>query len=241
MVISMIDIEYLINSAKKEGMSLDNVQAKQLDKYAELLVDWNTKINLTAIVEPNEIVIKHFIDSLLLLKYLKKNNTIKLIDVGTGAGFPSLPCLIADNRIDLTLLDSLNKRVNFLNEVTTTLGVKATAIHTRAEEAGALPEYREKFDIATARAVAHLRELSEYCLPFVKVGGCFIALKGHEIEDEANEAKAAIKQMGGLIEKIDKYELEDSSKRAIVIIKKISQTPTKYPRSFGKMKKQPIN
>ncbi len=138
------------------------------------------------------------------------------------------------------MLDSLNKRVNFLNEVVNSIHVKANCIHGRAEECAKELSMREQFDVATARAVAHLRELSEFCLPFVKKGGYFVALKGYEIETEIDESKAAIYALGGKIVEVKKYELQDSSKRAIVVIKKISQTPTKYPRSYGKMKKSPI-
>lgn len=236
----MINSEFLKKSAKKCGFILNENQLEKLDRYAELLVEWNEKINLTAIVEPDEIVNKHFVDSFLLLNHITVEDGTKLIDVGTGAGFPSLPCKIINNKIELTMLDSLNKRINFLNEVVNAIGVTAKCIHGRAEEAAKEPSMREQFDIATARAVAHLRELSEFCLPFVKKDGYFVALKGYEIEQELDESKAAIYALGGKVVEVKKYELQDTSKRAIVVIKKISQTPTKYPRSFGKMKKSPI-
>ncbi|WMJ21780.1 16S rRNA (guanine(527)-N(7))-methyltransferase RsmG [Paludicola sp. MB14-C6] len=236
----MLNLELLKNEACDIGYLLSDEQLLKLDQYAQLLVEWNEKINLTAITEPDDIVMKHFIDSFLLLNHIQTKEPFSLIDVGTGAGFPSLPCKIICDSMQLTMLDSLNKRINFLNEVVQNVGVKAQCIHGRAEESGKQPELREKFTYATARAVAHLRELSEYCLPFVKVGGYFVALKGFEIEEELEEAKAAIKVLGGQIVDVKKYELKDSGKRAIVVVKKISQTPTKYPRSFGKMKKQPI-
>lgn len=236
----MLNLDFLKQAAEKENILLNEDMCQKLDCYASLLVEWNEKINLTAITQPDEIIVKHFVDSLLLLKHLDLSKQISLIDVGTGAGFPSLPCKIAADNISLTMLDSLNKRINFLNEVIKQVDLSANCIHARAEEGGQKPELRERFDYATARAVAHLRELSEYCLPFVKVGGYFIALKGYEIEDELDEAKKAINILGGSVEDIMKYTLEDGSKRAIVKIKKISQTPTKYPRISGKIRKQPL-
>lgn len=236
----MLNFEFLKKSACEVGFQLDDEKLKKLDVYATLLVEWNKKMNLTSIIEPDEIVIKHFIDSFLFLNHINRDEKLNVIDVGTGAGFPSLPCKIINNNINLTLLDSLNKRINFLNEVVNQTNIDAECVHSRAEDAGNNFVYREKYDVATARAVAHLRELSEYCLPFVKKDGYFIALKGYEIEEEINEAKAAIYKMGGKIVDVKKYELQDTSKRAIVIIKKISQTPTKYPRSYAKMKKEPI-
>ena len=213
----------------------------RLDQYAEMLVEWNQKINLTAITEPNDIVIKHFIDSLLLLKAVDIPQNAALIDVGTGAGFPSLPVCVVRDDLKPTLLDSLNKRLIFLQELCKNINVDAQFIHARAEEAGQKKEYREQYDIATARAVAHLRELSEYCLPFVKVGGVFAALKGYEIEEELEQARYAISQMGGKIEAVQKYELPGDNKRSIVVIRKFRQTPAKYPRITGKIKKSPLN
>ena len=161
--------------------------------------------------------------------------------MGTGAGFPSLPCALVRSDLKLTLLDSLNKRIIFLEEVTRELGREAACIHARAEEGGRNPALREKFDLATARAVASMRELSEYCLPFVKVGGIFAALKGYEIEEELNEAKAAIRLLGGEIQEVQKKILPDGSRRGIVLIQKISQTSTKYPRPSAKIKKNPLS
>lgn len=239
----MIDIEYLKEAAKFSDIEISDEQSKKLDEYAKELVGWNEKVNLTAIIEPREIVVKHFVDSLMLLKYIPQGEGIKLIDVGCGAGFPSLPCKIVREDIELTMMDGLNKRIKFLEEVVKIADVKASCVHERAEDACRANKdlgFREVFDISTARAVGHLRELSEMCLPMVKVGGSFVALKGYEIEQEIEEAKKAIAMLGGEISQIYKYELIDSSKRAIVVIKKISQTPTKYPRSYGKMKKSPI-
>lgn len=234
----MISKDFLKNIVKKYNFDLNDVQLDKFDKYAKFLVEWNEKINLTAITEPNDICIKHFFDSLLLLDAIEVQKNSTMIDVGTGAGFPSIPCKIVRDDVNLILIDSLNKRINFLKELSNELDISTTCIHSRAEDGGKKEELREKFDFATARAVAHLRELSEYCLPFVKVGGYFVALKGYEIEEELEESKKAIKLLGGKIIEVKKYEEEN--KRAIIIIKKISQTPTKYPRISVKIKKQPI-
>ncbi len=235
----MIDKQFLKDQANLIGISLDENQLSMFSTYAKLLVEWNEKINLTSILEPKDIVIKHFVDSLMLLKYLPKD-TKNIIDVGTGAGFPGIPAKIVNQGLNVTLLDSLQKRVTFLSEVSNQINQNINCIHFRAEDAGQDANYREKFDVATARAVANLTNLCEFCLPFVKVGGYFISLKGFEIEEELDEAKKAIAILGGKIESVEKYQLSDESKRSIVIIKKISQTSTKYPRSFAKMKKQPI-
>ena len=237
----MIRKDYMKAISMAEGMELTDLQLEELDRYAELLVEWNEKINLTAITEPDEIAVKHFLDSLLLLKSVEVPEGGQIIDVGTGAGFPSLPCALVRSDVQLTLLDSLNKRIIFLEEVTRELGREAACIHARAEEGGRNPALREKFDLATARAVASMRELSEYCLPFVKVGGIFAALKGYEIEEELNEAKAAIRLLGGEIQEVQKKILPDGSRRGIVLIQKISQTSTKYPRPSAKIKKNPLS
>lgn len=215
-------------------------QAEEFDRYAGLLAEWNQKINLTAILEPEEICIKHFLDSVLLLSAAEPEAGASLIDVGTGAGFPSVPCKILRPDLRLTLLDSLNKRVRFLQLLSQELGQENVAVHGRAEELGRKAEYREQFDLATARAVAHLRELAEYCLPFVKPGGCFAALKGYEVEEELAQAEKAIRLLGGEVESMKKYDLPQGNRRAIVLIRKISQTPTKYPRLSAKIKKEPL-
>lgn len=234
----MINKDELQNIVKKYNFELTDSQLEKFDIYAKTLVEWNEKINLTAITEPTDICVKHFFDSLLLLDAINIPQNSTMIDVGTGAGFPSVPCKIVRDDIQLTLLDSLNKRINFLSELSKNLEINTTCIHSRAEDGGKQKELREQFDFATARAVAHLRELSEYCLPFVKVGGYFVALKGYEIEEELEKAKKAIKLLGGQIVNVKKYEEEN--KRSIIIIKKISQTPPKYPRISAKIKKQPI-
>ena len=237
----MIAKELLKQNFDAFGWEYSDEIGNRLDSYAEMLVEWNKRINLTAITEPDDIVIKHFLDSILLLKAAELPKDATLIDVGTGAGFPSLPVCVVRNDLHPTLLDSLNKRLIFLEEVCKNIKVNAKFVHARAEEAGQKREYREQYDIATARAVAHLRELSEYCLPFVKEGGIFVALKGYEIEDELEEAKYAISQMGGKVETIQKYELPRDNKRSIVVVRKFRQTPAKYPRMSAKIKKSPLN
>ena len=236
----MIDRGMLAGYAAALGISLQEAELEQFDLYAQLLVEWNQRINLTAIVKPEEIVVKHFIDSLTLLKAVELPQNAAVIDVGTGAGFPSVPIKIVRPDLRLTLLDSLNKRITFLKELSAALGQENLCIHSRAEEAGRNPAYREKYELATARAVAHLRELSEYCLPFVKAGGCFAALKGGEPEEELRESQHAIALMGAGLEKSIPFELPDGSRRSILILRKISQTSTKYPRPSAKIAKNPL-
>lgn len=239
----MINRDFLMDKLKETGFELSQPEqlTERFDRYAEMLVDWNEKINLTAITAPDEIVIKHFVDSLLLLKAYDVPKGASMIDVGTGAGFPSVPVAMVRDDIQLTLMDSLNKRINFLKELSEALGVNAECVHARAEEFGNKPEYREQYDVACARAVAHLRELSEYCLPFVKVGGAFVALKSVGLEQELEEAKAAIDILGGKVERISRFTLPDGAERAIAVIRKIRPTPKKFPRPYGKIKKNPLN
>ncbi len=242
----MIDKNYMRDISVKEGFELSDIQLDKLNIYAELLVDWNTRINLTGITQPDEIAVKHFLDSFLLVKAYELAvgeslpQGVSLIDVGTGAGFPAIPVKILREDVKITLLDSLNKRINFLNEVTNNIKVDSVSIHGRAEEVAHDSNHRECYDIATARAVAKLSELAEYCLPFVKVGGYFIALKGRDIAQEVSESKNAIKALGGELVKVQQFTLGDDNTREIVIIKKISQTQTKYPRNGGQMKKKPL-
>ncbi len=232
--------EYLKNAAAAEGFTLSESQLDAFQQYAALLIEWNQKMNLTAITEPSEVAVKHFLDSLMPLKYMELPENVSLIDVGTGAGFPGIPIKIFSPTVRLTLLDALNKRIGFLKTVSEALGQENRCLHLRAEEGGRKPELREQFDIATARAVASMTTLAEYCLPYVKVGGCFTALKGFEIEEELEEAKPAIKLLGGKVERVEQYILAGDQKRSVVIIRKISQTSTKYPRSSAKMAKNPL-
>lgn len=234
----MINKELLKNTAGEIGIELSDLQLKQFDKYAELLVDWNTKMNLTGITEPNEIVIKHFVDCLYIFKYTDFPENASVIDVGTGAGFPGIVMLIARPDLQLVLLDSLQKRLNFLQAVLDELKLNATLVHARCEYAGKKVEYRERFDFAVARAVAPLNILCEYCLPFVKQNGLFVSMKG--AKDERAIANNACSLLGAELENNFSYKLAEENSRNIVHYKKISQTATKYPRNSAKISKQPL-
>ena len=225
---------------EKMSISLNKEQYDQFYAYMVLLIEWNEKINLTAITEPQEIILKHFVDSLTIAKYIEEGKTI--IDMGTGAGFPGIPLKIYRNDVKVVLADSLNKRIKFLNEAIEKLQLKnIETIHCRAEELGKNKEYREKFDYATSRAVANLSTLSEYLLPFVKLNGLCIFMKTMEIDEELENAKKAIKILGGRIEKVDKFEIPESDLgRSIIIVKKEKQTPSKYPRKPGTPAKEPL-
>ncbi|MDO4944945.1 MAG: 16S rRNA (guanine(527)-N(7))-methyltransferase RsmG [Ruminococcus sp.] len=222
------------------GLRLSDEQYERLYKYADLLVQWNEKINLTAITDPEGITVKHFFDSIYPFTLFELPQNSSIIDVGTGAGFPSCPLKIYRDDLKITLLDSLNKRVNFLGQVSECVGLGADCIHGRAEELGKNPQYREQFDCATARAVANLTELCEYCLPFVKTGGVFAALKGSGGEEELHKAKNAVKILGGKVEETKNYKLPNGDGRTLILIRKISETPDKYPRNKGQMKKKPF-
>ena len=226
--------------AKKLNIVFSEKQIKQFFKYMNLLIEWNNKINLTAIIEPKEIILKHFIDSLTINKYIEQNKI--LVDVGTGAGFPGIAVKIYRPDVKVVLVDSLNKRINFLNEVVKELQLEnIQTIHSRVEEFGKNKKYRESFDIVTARAVANLTVLSEYLLPLAKVNGKCICMKGSEIEEEINNSKNAINILGGKIEKIDQFKLPDSDiNRNIIIINKLKNTPSKYPRKPGTPAKEPL-
>ena len=234
--------EELAKAATEYGISLSDTQMEQYNRYFELLVEWNEKINLTAITEPKEVAIKHMIDSITAYdENLFKDGTT-VIDVGTGAGFPGLPLKIFCPEIKLTLMDSLNKRIKFLQTVVEELGLKdVECVHARAEEGARNKKYRESFDIAVSRAVARLPILCEYCLPFVKKGGHFIALKGMQYNDEADEATKAIKVMGGSKTEIRPVKLPElDDKRAVITITKTMPTPKAYPRKAGTPTKNPI-
>lgn len=228
------------NYSKKINILLNEEQIEKFYKYMNLLIEWNKKINLTAIIEPKEIILKHFIDSLTINKYIKDNS--KIADVGTGAGFPGIPLKIIRPDIQLVLVDSLNKRINFLNEVIEQLNLKnIETIHIRIEEFGQNTKYREKFDYSTARAVANLSTLSEYLLPVVKVGGQVICMKGSNIQDEINQSKKALSILGGTLNSIEEFKLaETENTRNIILIDKIKNTPNKYPRKAGLPSKDPI-
>ena len=217
---------------------LDETAIDRFDTYAQLLVEWNKKMNLTAIIEPAEIEIKHFLDCLMLSRYFDLSSVESAIDVGAGAGFPSMPLMILKPEIKFTLVDSLNKRLEFLDVVCGELGLEAELVHSRAEDLGQNTEYREKYDMATARAVASMNVLAEYCLPFVKQGGSFVALKGSN--DDVSPAENSIKTLGGeLVENVS-YKLNGGDERSLAVVKKISQTPTQYPRKSKKISTKPL-
>ncbi len=219
---------------------LTHEMKKKLESYKNLLIKWNKKINLTTIINEDDIILKHFIDSMTISKYIDENSSI--VDVGTGAGFPGIPIKIIREDIKVTLVDSLNKRILFLEDLIKKLNLKGIiAIHSRAEDLGQNIEYRQKFDIATSRAVAKLSVLVEYLLPLIKIGGKCICMKGPEITEELEESKRAIEILGGRIEKVEELILPESDiKRNIVVINKIVQTPNKYPRKSGTPLKNPL-
>lgn len=219
---------------------LSKTQLNQFKMYMNLLLEWNEKINLTAITDENEIILKHFIDSLTIVKYLKEND--KVIDIGTGAGFPGIPIKIYYEKLDVTLLDSLNKRVLFLDDVINKLELKnVKTIHSRAEELARDKECRECYNVAVSRAVANLSTLLEYLIPYVKVGGKCICMKGPNISQEIDLAKNALKELGGEIEKVENFKLPNSDiERNLIIIEKIKKTNTKYPRKAGIPSKNPL-
>uniref|UniRef100_UPI003FED6DC9 16S rRNA (guanine(527)-N(7))-methyltransferase RsmG n=1 Tax=Roseburia sp. TaxID=2049040 RepID=UPI003FED6DC9 len=222
------------------GISLNETQIKQFLDYYELLVETNKVMNLTAITEFDEVIEKHFLDSLSLCRIYDLNREIRVLDLGTGAGFPGVPLKIAFPQIRLVLADSLNKRIKFLENVVGELSLQnVSCVHGRAEEMGRNKEYREQFDLCVSRAVANLSSLSEYCIPFVKEGGAFISYKSGEIEEEANAAKKAISVLGGELRKIYKFDLYEQ-KRSFVIIDKKKKTPKAYPRKAGTPTKEPL-
>lgn len=222
---------------KQYGLLLTNELYEKLELYAEFLVEYNNNVNLTAITEPQDILRKHFIDSILLEKYAEIPENSSIIDVGTGAGFPSVPLKLFRPDIKITLLDSLNKRITFLKLLCERLQIDAQFIHGRAEDYAKLPEYREKFDISCARAVANMSVLSELCLPFVRQGGTFIAMKGPS--EDVSSGYNAVKLLGGEIVSPVEYELFGET-RKIVTVRKISQTPSKYPRNSSQIKKKTL-
>lgn len=226
--------------AEKNGLILSEEQIEKLDIYEKLLLEWNKKMNLTAITDSDGIAIKHFYDSLTPLIFSDLPKGAKIIDVGTGAGFPSIPLAIARPDLSFTLLDSLNKRLTFLNEVCDELSIKSELVHMRAEDAAKKLKFREKFDVSISRAVASLPILCEYCLPFVKIGGIFIAMKGANAKQELKESKNAIKLLGAELEDNIEITLPDGSERNLVIMRKINATPKIYPRHGSKISKKPL-
>lgn len=232
--------QHMIKLAEENGLPLSTQQAAAFQTYMELLLEWNEKMNLTAITEPQQVVEKHFLDSLLLLKAVEIPQNAKVIDVGTGAGFPGIPLLIYRPDIRLTLLDSLQKRLNFLQAVCDALGLSAELIHARAEEGSRQPKLREQYDLACARAVASLPVLCEYCLPFVRSDGAFAAMKGPGAAEELSAGEKAIRLLGAKAESTKAFTLPDGSERNIIICRKTSATSDKYPRHGSKIAKTPL-
>ena len=229
--------QYLQECAASYGIAVSDGQAEQFQWYMELLIEWNQKMNLTAITEPKAVVVKHFLDSILLLPELEQGDT--LIDVGTGAGFPGVVAKLYRPEIDLTLMEPTGKRVEFLRRLCERLDITADVVKERAEEA-ARKQWRETFDVATARAVAALPALAEYCLPLVKVGGWFITMKGANAEEEMESAAGAVKKLGAVLEKELSFVLPDNSLRSLIFYRKVSPTPPAYPRNGGKIAKAPL-
>ena len=238
----MVDTALLITAAKTVGVTLTPETAEKFDIYAARLVEWNEKINLTALTAPRDIVWKHFADSLSAAPHLPQT-PFSLIDVGTGAGFPGVPLALVRPDMRLTLLDSLQKRLTFLDELCKELGIPVTLVHARAEDGGHDPALREQFDVATARAVASLPVLCEYCLPFVKAGGQFLGMKGPGGEAEVAAAKHAIKTLGGSLARVKTLTLDEESEpfeRSLVFVDKIAPTPKAFPRPAAKIKKSAL-
>lgn len=230
--------EIFVKEEKRINLDISDNNIEKLYNYMKMLLEWNEKINLTAITDEKDVITKHFIDCLTIFNLINENS--KVIDVGTGAGFPGIPVAITKN-VEITLLDSLNKRINFLNEVKQKLNLyNVESIHGRAEDVAKQKEYREKFDVAVSRAVAPMNVLLEYLLPFVKVGGICICMKGPKVLEELNEAKNAIKILGGEFVQTINLKLDEEMERNIVIIKKVQETSNKYPRKAGMPSKQPL-
>lgn len=230
----------LLADAEKLGISLSDDALAKFDLLAHLMIEQNKTMNLTAITDPDGIAVKHFADSVSALTAANFESGARVLDVGTGAGFPGLPLLIVRPDLKLTMLDSTAKKLKYVSSAAESLGLSPEILHARAEEAGRKPEYREGFDIVCSRAVAALNVLCEYCLPFVKVGGCFIAMKSAKAGEEIEQAQAAIKLLGGKITDEKSFKLSDGGERNLIVIKKISHIPPKYPRVSAQIAKKPL-
>lgn len=235
-----ISKELLIKSAAEFDVEITDTIADRFDIYARELVSYNEKVNLTAITDPDEIVIKHFADSLAFFKYSGIMEGNSVADVGCGAGFPGVPILIAGDGLKVTLFDAVNKKLDFIRYLLGELGLDASVIHIRAEDAGRKPEYREHFDFVTARAVAQLRILSEFCIPLVKVGGKFVSMKGDISEEEKVNGIAAFKKLNSELYDDIHYNIHNGDARNIIIAKKVSPLSPKYPRNMGQISKKPL-
>ena len=234
-------MDFLKNVADKYGIDINDEQLAKFNKYYEMLIETNKVMNLTAITDKDEVIIKHFLDSIILLKYIDIEDS-NIIDIGTGAGFPGIPLKIMVPSIKLTLLDSLNKRLKFLDSVVDALSfANVNTVHGRAEDIARMPEYREQYDYAVSRAVANLSTLLEYSLPFVKVKGCFISYKSVNIKDELHAAKRAVDILGGKVRDCLDFEFDEFEiKRNLVLIDKIKPISKKYPRRAGTPSKEPL-
>ena len=229
---------------KNESFPIDARKMEQFKQYLSLLQEWNNKINLTAITEDEEVYLKHFYDSLTLARFynFEQKESVTLCDVGSGAGFPSIPLKIMYPEIEITIVDSLKKRINFLEILVDTLELNGVHLyHDRAEDFGQNKEFRNSFDLVTARAVARMSVLAEFCLPITKVGGTFVAMKGAKASEELNASKKAIKLLGGKTQTVETFELpEDAGERSIIFINKSKKTPNKYPRKPGTPNRKPL-
>jgi len=237
-----LNIEQFTANLQEKGIALSEKQLDQFETYFTTLVEWNEKMNLTAITEKTDVYLKHFYDSITASFFFDFSKPFHLCDVGAGAGFPSIPLKIVFPHIEVTIVDSLNKRISFLNHLANVLNLENIHfVHDRAETFGVNPAYRESFDVVTARAVARMSVLSEFCLPLAKVGGHFLAMKALHAKEELDTAQKAISTLGGKLEKVHTFTLPmEDSERSILIIKKEKQTPKKYPRKPGTPGKSPI-
>ncbi|OXS76522.1 16S rRNA (guanine(527)-N(7))-methyltransferase RsmG [Domibacillus enclensis] len=237
-----MNIEQFQSALAERGIVLSEEQLAQFNRYYELLVEWNEKMNLTAITEREDVYMKHFFDSITAGFYIDLTKPLRLLDVGAGAGFPSIPLKIVFPDLNVTIIDSLNKRITFLNHLASELGLENVQfVHGRAEEMGQKPEHREQYDLVTARAVARMSVLSELCLPFARTGGSFVAMKAASASDEMDTAKKAIQTLGGKTDDVFSFKLPiENSERTIIVVRKEKQTPKKYPRKAGTPNKTPI-
>lgn len=239
----MYQLDSFKQALEELEIQLSEKQINQFIQYYELLVEWNKVMNLTGITEWEEVVQKHFVDSLALIHAIELTESYKVLDLGTGAGFPGIPLKIAFPHLEIVLLDSLNKRIKFLNEVIAQLGLTGiSAYHGRAEEFAKKTEYREQFDLVVSRAVANLSTLSEYCIPYVKIGGYFVSYKSGDVQEELEKSEKAIDILGGCLEDVEEFTLPQSDiSRTLVIIEKEQSTKKKYPRMGGKPSKEPLS
>ena len=235
-----ISKELLINCSKEFGVNLNDEAIDRFDIYAKELVEYNKKVNLTSITEPDDIVIKHFADSIALLKFSDINSNSLIADVGTGAGFPSVPILIVLPKVRITMFEAVNKKLEFIRYILSVLGLNAETVHMRAEEAGQNGKYREKFDFVTARAVAQLRILSEFCIPLLKTSGYFLSMKGIISDDERKSGYESFNKLNSELYDNIFYSIHNGDKRNLIIAKKISHNPSKYPRNMSQISKKPL-